>query len=82
MSIRNRHLDVHRRDIGGEPNIPKRLIRKKNAAAHNDNAASDVLLYEKRVRTDYPAYQRKYGINLFLASALPTLDQIVRIRTS
>jgi hypothetical protein len=75
ISIRNRHLDVYRRDIGGEPNIPKRLIRKKNAVAHNDNAASDALLYEKRIRTDYPTYQRKYGINPFLALALRTIDQ-------
>ena len=64
MLIRERFLDIFRRDILKSPNAKwTTAIGAGNAAAHHGDAVTDASLYEKGRRKDRSLFSKIYGLD-------------------
>lgn len=62
-SIRKRFLDVYQRDIKGEEALKwSKSILEGNQKAHEGDAITDAMLFEKEKRTDKRLYRELYGL--------------------
>ena len=69
-AIRQRFLDTYRRDILGVDLASYKFITEGNEAAHGGNCWSDLLLYDKGLRSDETTFISLYGLSLNLAKVL------------
>jgi hypothetical protein len=63
LTIRGRFLANYRRSLPGDFQDPRGVVHQGNKIAHDCNALSDAMVYERGHRTDVNLYEQLYGLS-------------------